>query len=543
MKKLTFIFAILMTTMLAKAQLPDFLFEHLYPYQLNHTLFWEEVPNVVHLEIAPNADSEGFYLVAASDSKNFPYYESDSVAFPPIVYKVSLKGEILGELALGYEGRYSMVVRLFDDPHDALCCLAIGVTHDNDLHYDKPFMAKFDHDLNLLWQKEIELPETYHANMQLAAIMDSRDDIFCWLAINGLGAVFCRLTTEGEIAAVVQYTGQCNFFINTCGNMFEFKDGSGDYGMVMEYFLNGHTERYLVRIDRDLQLVGDTPIPLTIHDNSSSAYYEIILSIEMVYTGIPLSDGSVILGGDGLLSHIDYQYNWTDDDVIGFMRFDHDGNLVSYSSVGQGETGAINDSIKSNQGSTCADIVGEDAFYFYHTVGAPGGWGYDWMNCFVVTKMDFDGNVIWQRYWDRYYPEYDMKVYYPNFLSTTLDDGCLVSGYCYYSDIYGSPRFGSDPEIFMLKFFPDGSLSIPEMEDFVRPYTYYPNPTQDELHLQYSPDVTPKQIELYNLQGRLVKTQRNGLESLNLEGLSAGTYTMRVYLEGGKVFSDKVMKE
>ena len=40
----------------------------------------------------------------------------------------------------------------------------------------------------------------------------------------------------------------------------------------------------------------------------------------------------------------------------------------------------------------------------------------------------------------------------------------------------------------------------------VRPYAYYPNPVQDELHLQYLPDITPTQIELYDLQGRLVHT-------------------------------------
>jgi hypothetical protein len=33
------------------------------------------------------------------------------------------------------------------------------------------------------------------------------------------------------------------------------------------------------------------------------------------------------------------------------------------------------------------------------------------------------------------------------------------------------------------------------------------------------------------------------LESISLQGLSAGTYTMRVVLDDGKAFSDKVMKE
>ncbi len=89
----------------------------------------------------------------------------------------------------------------------------------------------------------------------------------------------------------------------------------------------------------------------------------------------------------------------------------------------------------------------------------------------------------------------------------------------------------------------DGLVGTSEAEAFIRPYMFYPNPTQSELHLQYSPDVTPKQIELYDLQGRLVQTQSKNLESLNMAGLPAGTYTMRVMLEGGKVFSDKVVKE
>ena len=41
----------------------------------------------------------------------------------------------------------------------------------------------------------------------------------------------------------------------------------------------------------------------------------------------------------------------------------------------------------------------------------------------------------------------------------------------------------------------------------------------------------------------MVRSQRNDLENLNLQGLSSGTYTMHVTLENGKVFSDKVVKE
>lgn len=145
----------------------------------------------------------------------------------------------------------------------------------------------------------------------------------------------------------------------------------------------------------------------------------------------------------------------------------------------------------------------------------------------AVAKLDADFNVQWERFC------LEPEGYYRNGTHMiVLDDGgAAVCGAIWYT-----------PEVFMLILSDDG-WSINESEALVRPYAYWPNPAQDELHLQFSPDITPTQIELYDLQGRLVRSQRNGLESLNLQGLASGTYTMRVTLEGGKVFADKVVKE
>ena len=161
------------------------------------------------------------------------------------------------------------------------------------------------------------------------------------------------------------------------------------------------------------------------------------------------------------------------------------------------------------------------------------------MPTMTAVKLDHDLNVIWSRY-----------CYEPQLLAV---DPCLLSYTCKLYDDYGGeagiyivgqsyrPEF-KDRGIFFF-FLTEEGLAVGENGVQVRPYIYYPNPAQDQLHLHYSPDVTPAQIELYDLQGRLVKTQRSGLENLNLQDFSAGTYTMRVTLEGGKVFSDKVVKE
>ena len=93
-------------------------------------------------------------------------------------------------------------------------------------------------------------------------------------------------------------------------------------------------------------------------------------------------------------------------------------------------------------------------------------------------------------------------------------------------------------------FLTDGDITtVEEQGILVRPYMFYPNPAQDQLQLQYSPDVQPKQIELYDLQGRLVRSQGNAFETFDLGQLPTGTYTLRVAMEDGQVFSDKVVKE
>ena len=145
----------------------------------------------------------------------------------------------------------------------------------------------------------------------------------------------------------------------------------------------------------------------------------------------------------------------------------------------------------------------------------------------AVVKLDADFNILWHRYCLE--PEgYRCR----GSVMTVLDDGGVAVGGGYWGR----------PEVFFLILSDDG-CTVSETEAPIRPYTYWPNPAQDHLHLQFSPDVTPKQIELYDLQGRLVRMQKNGLERLEMNGLPSGTYTMRVTMKDGKVFVDKVVKD
>ncbi len=158
----------------------------------------------------------------------------------------------------------------------------------------------------------------------------------------------------------------------------------------------------------------------------------------------------------------------------------------------------------------------------------------------TAVKMDRNLNVIWKRYC---YEPLSLKVD-PNWscYSDILKDengnekGIYIAGYSIRNVDYKGGIF--------FFFLTDDSLDdVGEGNMEVRPYSYYPNPAKDQLHLNYSPDVQPTKIELYDLQGRLVRTQSNGLENVNMQNFAAGQYLMRVILENGKVYTDKIVKE
>ena len=153
----------------------------------------------------------------------------------------------------------------------------------------------------------------------------------------------------------------------------------------------------------------------------------------------------------------------------------------------------------------------------------------------TVIKMDMGLNVIWQRCCHSSTQNgYGYRPRVTTESMQALENGGLSIGGWYNNWDWSG--------VFVLTLSAEGT-GTSETETFIRPYLFYPNPAQDQLHLQYSPDVKPVQIELYDLQGRLVLTQRKGLESVDLQGLIAGQYLMKVTLENVKVFTDKIMKE
>lgn len=164
----------------------------------------------------------------------------------------------------------------------------------------------------------------------------------------------------------------------------------------------------------------------------------------------------------------------------------------------------------------------------------------------ATVKLDQNLNILWERYALRMQAPAEflrqsvgMKV---------LDDGGVAvfgQNHHHHWNYNGTPPSYLEPYLgsLFLVIFDDEMANSPETEGQIRPYLFYPNPVNDRLNIHYSPDVTPRRIDIYDLQGRLMLSQTDSLESLGMEGLAAGQYVMKVFLKDGKTYTDKVIKK
>ena len=518
----------------ASAQQPDFLFKQQYPFEWTYG-------GTHSLEISDDKGETECYFIAVCDLNTIGYVTGNKDLMirddiqPAKVLKLSPEGELLGEMAMSEEGNYSSIIRLYHDPSNPNYCLAVGTVLDSTLSCVKPYLAKFDFNLNMAWLKIIDLPEDYCNLLGGRSFMDSQGDIvFCSWPFhydpNGFSfysnMLYLRISSDGDLLAMGDSPYTSSMFNLAQGDLFEYSDGTGDYGQTFVGEPEGYKNNpvFFVRMNREFtvfqtkELVEDIRLSETEGINIAGSYSEAFT------TGLP--NGSKFMSVKGIY----YRMLGSYEDVIVSMKLDPNDSIVALSFIPHD-----NDSARALAFCHGMDESEERAFFVCNGVYEPTAWNYggeiEGLNRFTVTKTDADANIIWSRFY-----EDGEHVFHPCSVMATSDEGCLVTGRYWTLD-------KSEAYLFVIKFFADGSLSVPEMEKFVRPYCFYPNPAKDQLHMQFSPDVQPKQVELYDLQGRLVHTQSNGFKRVDMSRLPVGTYMMRVTLEDGKVFSDKVVKE
>ena len=166
---------------------------------------------------------------------------------------------------------------------------------------------------------------------------------------------------------------------------------------------------------------------------------------------------------------------------------------------------------------------GDGSLYFSYCTQDPVAGGVGQVS---VVKMDADLNIIWQRFCLE--PEGYSRV---GSECVALEEGGVA---------VGGTVFGAPPELFFIVFNDEG-WSVNEPLSSFRPYLIYPNPMKDRLSIHFSPDVKLESIELYDVSGRCVASSRTA--EMDVADLPSGHYVAKITLEGGKVYSDKVVKE
>ncbi len=73
--------------------------------------------------------------------------------------------------------------------------------------------------------------------------------------------------------------------------------------------------------------------------------------------------------------------------------------------------------------------------------------------------------------------------------------------------------------------------------------TIYPNPVSGNVNVKVPSGAEIESVSLFDISGRLVKAQQSGFGSIDISGLATGMYVMKVALDDGKVFEEKIVKK
>lgn len=487
---------------------------------------------------------DGSFIVAAFDFYHewFSYHDTT----PAQLFHLSAEGELIGSVTISEAGRRSTITGLFADPENPDLFYAIGKIRAVDDQCDKPYLVKFDGSLNILSQEEFELPVQIPYFYMGNSIMDSQGDIVSHTIPvyeepgadpEAKGRIYMRFGRESGLLSYKHDTINKAFFYDE-GSLCEINDGSGDYVHWVPHREASISGLEIRRMDRDFNLLDAYPFSTITLKNGWNLYHTNTSYFQYV-TMLPSGGDSIWFSTeiDIPTSSSNNEYNMESalfykTDLYGHADFidiiNSGGVYTAVPPPGVLLLGYENDSIEVPARMKSFDVSPEDGNLIhcngvYHETGLGSR--------LTITKATPSlHTVLWKR-------TLNMGVFAePMFVLATTDGGCLITG-------YSNLETETKRRFFALKLNAAGTLDIQDHTVAVVPYVFSPNPVNDMLHFNYSPDVKPTSLALYDLQGRLVQTQNDGFENINMESLPKGIYTIRIIMEDGNNYSEKFIKQ
>ena len=115
------------------------------------------------------------------------------------------------------------------------------------------------------------------------------------------------------------------------------------------------------------------------------------------------------------------------------------------------------------------------------------------------------------------------------------EGGCVLSGQlsgCNYYDSY----------VFVNFIDPDYD-NADEVSADNTPFHCYPNPACSVLNISFAEELECQSVEIFTLDGRMMKSQNNNFETIDISNLTAGVYILKVTMADGKEYSERIVKE
>ena len=461
---------------------------------------------------------------------------------------LSPEGEVVKQLVFQIDGKNLKYFGLYRHPEDENEILAIATLYEgntmNDFIQKEIAFIRFDEDLNIISQTVHDFGDEYvhlsaDGNLHRLRLLLDNEGTVTMVAhckkTTGYCNLFARFTSDGELLAQTEFdltSSGAGRLINCSANM----KSDRSFGMILYESNNGGDHYYEVDSAFNFTRTGKLA-QLALRETVDTTYkYTLEGFVENLNDSVALitSTGRFIkhLGGKSgcfhYLTSLDDSLNVLNTDIWDIATDDNAPGGIDYQST-------------RLPARDVAISITDDAIFHCGVMGindhshnpsvssiAP--------STITLSKFDKEMNLQWRRYYGGDDNFYDVDV-----IKATEDGGCIMTG------VYNEGVNVYDLLSYILKVDENGYDAIGEnAESLAKPYFCYPNPAKDIVYIEFSPDVECQSVEIYTLDGRMVKTCHGASlqnNAIDISNINAGVYIMKIRMANGKEFTERIVKE
>ena len=155
-----------------------------------------------------------------------------------------------------------------------------------------------------------------------------------------------------------------------------------------------------------------------------------------------------------------------------------------------------------------------------------------WYNNVELLKYGYHYHIALRHQVEGKYYYGWMKLYVEMHDESWHDPSVTITEMAYCTIPYYPLKFGQ-------KSLTDDEVA--EIDGFNSQYELYPNPADDRLVLKLADEHKCENVAIYSIDGRMLKSQDSDFENIDVSALTRGVYFVRIRLQEGSVFTEKIV--